>query len=249
MYDASYYALGCGQVYERNERWLSFFQQIADRIILDLAPKTVLDAGRAMGFLVEGFRNRGVEAWGIDISEYAIQNVHPSIAPHCWVGSITEPLPQSYDLIVTIEVVEHLPILQSEAAVANLCAHASDVVFSSSPEDFSEPSHLNVQPSDYWAELFARQGFYRDLDYELPYITPWAVRFRKLDDPFSRRVREYERRLWQVTRENRELRDALIKNRSDFISAQQELDKFKKSRVITFVNSILEFRRNLMKNN
>src|SRR5689334_22980048 len=71
---------GGGGPYERNERWLGFFAEVADGIVRDLAPKTVLDAGCAMGFLVEALRQRGVEASGIDVSEYAISKVDESVA-------------------------------------------------------------------------------------------------------------------------------------------------------------------------
>ena len=71
-YGAFYYRHDCGVPYERNEHWLGFFDRIAEGIVRDLHPTSVLDAGCAMGFLVEGLRKRGVEACGIDISEYAI---------------------------------------------------------------------------------------------------------------------------------------------------------------------------------
>jgi 2-polyprenyl-3-methyl-5-hydroxy-6-metoxy-1,4-benzoquinol methylase len=113
-YDEYYYSHDCGRPYQRDESWLTFFDQIAKRIIEQFEPKTVLDAGCAWGFLVEAFRNHGVEAFGVDISKYAIQNVHPDIKPYCWIGSITEPFPNKYDLITCIEVLEHLPQKEAE---------------------------------------------------------------------------------------------------------------------------------------
>src|SRR6476661_8245522 len=77
-YGRYYYRHDCGVPYERNDHWLDFFGKIADAIIRDLRPSSVLDAGCAMGFLVEALRARGVEAWGIDISEYAISKVDES---------------------------------------------------------------------------------------------------------------------------------------------------------------------------
>ena len=60
LFDAGYYATDCGRPYQRrSEWWLEFFGAIADRIISDIAPTTVLDAGCAMGFLVEALRARG----------------------------------------------------------------------------------------------------------------------------------------------------------------------------------------------
>ena len=62
-------------------------------------------------------------------------------------------------------------------AVANLCAHTDDVLFSSTPGHFKEISHLNVRPPEYWAEQFARHGLYRDVDHDpTTYLCRWAVR-------------------------------------------------------------------------
>ena len=85
-------------------------------------------------------------------------------------------------------MLEHLQPHEAEQAVENFCAHADDVVFSSTPFDYKEASHFNVQPPEYWAELFARHGFYRDLDYDASYMTRWATRFRKAKKPATRIV-------------------------------------------------------------
>src|SRR5262245_18784647 len=106
LYDAFYFAHDCGRPYQRDEVWLDYFAAIADRVLSDIRPCTVLDAGCAMGFLVEALRDRGVDAVGVDISEYAIQQVRPDIRSSCWVGSVIDPFPLKYDLIVCIEVLE-----------------------------------------------------------------------------------------------------------------------------------------------
>jgi len=205
-FDAFYYTHGCGAPYERNEQWLRFFQSIADHLISDFQPQTVLDGGCAKGFLVEGFRNRGVEAWGIDISDHAIQEVHESVKPFCWVGSITEPFPRRYDLIVSIEVVEHMPGEMGKKAISNLCAFSDRILFTSTPFDYKETTHYNVQPPEYWAREFARHGFFRDVDYDASYITAWATCFRKSDQPVHQLAYDYERRYWLLWKENTDLR-------------------------------------------
>ncbi|MDM8527949.1 glycosyltransferase [Anaerolineales bacterium HSG24] len=207
LYDAHYFATGCGLPYQRDEHWLNFFDGIAKSIIKEIEPQTVLDAGCAMGFLVENLRKQNVEAYGVDISEYAIENVHPDIAPYCRVGSVADPLPQRYDLIVSIEVLEHMPKAEAEQAVANFCQHADDILFSSTPFDYKEETHFNVQPLEYWAEQFARHGFFRDVDFDASFITNWAVRFRSQQEPPHRIVRDYERRFWLLWKENTDLRD------------------------------------------
>jgi O-antigen biosynthesis protein len=214
-FDAYYYAHGCGRPYQRDDEWLGFFDKIAARIASDIGPASVLDAGCAMGFLVERLRARGVEAFGIDISEYAIGNVHESVRPFCWAGSVAVPFPRRYDLIVTIEVLEHMPPDEAERAVANFCQHTDDILFSSTPNDYKEASHVNVHPPEYWAVLFARQGFFRDVDFDGSFLAPWATRFRRRSDPPPRLISDYERKYWLLWKENADLRALAVETRDE----------------------------------
>jgi D-inositol-3-phosphate glycosyltransferase len=188
--------------------WQTYFGQIADLIVSELAPRTVLDAGCAIGFLVEALRGGGVEAWGIDISEYAIEQVPETIRPFCWAGSVTDELERDYDLIVCIEVLEHLPPHLAPIAVANFCGHTNEVLFSASPDGFRDPTHLNVQPTDYWVELFGRHGFFRNLDLDASFISPQAIHFLRAKQTAVSVAREYERWHWSTLSELRDLRAA-----------------------------------------
>ncbi len=213
LFDATYYATGCGRPYQRDEVWLSFFGGIAERIVAEIAPASVLDAGCAYGLLVEALRERGVAAEGIDLSDYAISQAHPAIRDALRVGSVAEPFGRRYDLIISIEVLEHMPRAEAEAAVAQFCLHSDDVLFSSSPHDYKEATHFNVNPPAYWAALFARHGLFHDLDFDASFITPWAMRFRRRNDPVQQVVRTYERQLWELRRENHDLRELALEQR------------------------------------
>jgi hypothetical protein len=140
------------------------------------------------------------------------------------VGSILDPFPRRYDLIVCIEVLEHLSARDAERAVANFVEFTDDVLFSSTPKDFKETTHFNVQPPEWWAELFARHGFYRDVGFDASFITPWAARFRRLKGPVARVVGDYERRLWWLEQDNRAQRELGLeqRNRIAELEAQAE---------------------------
>ena len=71
LYDSNYYNNCCGAPYVRGGAIWDFFCRVADNIVSRIAPHTVLDVGCAKGFLVEQLREKGVEAWGFDISESA----------------------------------------------------------------------------------------------------------------------------------------------------------------------------------
>lgn len=199
LYNAEYYHSGCGPIpYEEPEHWVNFFGMIADRIVADIHPKTVLDAGCAMGYLVAALRDRGVEAYGVDISKYAISKVREDVRPFCKVGSLTEPLPAGlpdrYDLVVTIEVLEHLYAEDGRQAIRNLCQLTDKVLFTSTPDDFTEPTHVNVQQREYWCRTFFENGFMDDINYRPTYLTAHALLFRRSAN-IERQVEDYERNI------------------------------------------------------
>lgn len=202
IYNAEYYKeydVGCGKVdYSDSEYTKGFLTQIAQKIADDLHPRTVLDAGCAMGHLVAALRDLGVEAYGVDISKYAISKVREDIRPFCKVGSLTEPLPAGlpdrYDLVVTVEVLEHLYEDEGRQAIRNICKLTDEVLFTSTPDDFTEPTHVNVQQREYWCRVFFENGFVDDLNYRPRYLTSHALLFRRSAN-MIRQIEDYERNI------------------------------------------------------
>lgn len=202
IYNAEYYKeydVGCGKVdYSDSEYTKGFLTQIAQKIADDLHPRTVLDAGCAMGHLVAALRDLGVEAYGVDISKYAISKVREDVRPFCKVGSLTEPLPAGlpdrYDLVVTVEVLEHLYEDEGRQAIRNICKLTDEVLFTSTPDDFTEPTHVNVQQREYWCRVFFENGFVDDLNYRPRYLTSHALLFRRSAN-IERQVEDYERNI------------------------------------------------------
>jgi SAM-dependent methyltransferase len=229
-YDQTYFAQGCGRPYQRDEYWLTWFSRIADRIVREIGPRTVLDAGCAMGFLVEALRDRGVEAFGLDVSEYALDQVRADIKPYCTRGSIMATLPRRYDLIVCVEVLEHLSADDAGTAAANLCGHTDDLLFSSTSSDYTEATHVNVRPPEYWAELFARQEFFRDVDYDASYVAGWAVRLRRARDPLARQIGNYERLIVRRRDENSSLRELASEHRQKIAELEAEIERLRRQR-------------------
>jgi hypothetical protein len=93
-YDEHYYKnylSDSGLPYERADLWLNFFAHIADKIIEHIQPHTVLDVGCAKGFLVEALRDRGVEAFGLDILNTPLARSEKISSP--FAGSARQPMP------------------------------------------------------------------------------------------------------------------------------------------------------------
>ncbi len=225
LYDQSYYAQHCGEAYVRSDHWAKFFGAVAERIVTTVSPKTTLDAGCAHGFLVEALVDRGVDAYGIDISEFAISQVRDDIRDRCRVHSILEPFGRKYDLITCTEVLEHLEPAEVLVAVANLCAHSDDIIFGSTPLDYREETHVNVHPPEHWVELFAEHDFVRDVDFDASFIAPWAVRFRRRRDPVARTLGGYERSLWHLMHEASERNQVVLCQMQEINNLHQQVQE------------------------
>lgn len=208
-YNEEYYKTHCGEEYERGKGWEEVFGNVADHIVREIQPHKVMDVGCAKGFLVEALRDRGTQAYGIDISEYAIAGVREDIRGCCAVGSVLEPIQDKYDLITCIEVLEHLEQNHVALAVQRLCEASDDILFSSTPSDYQEESHISVHPAEYWVEQFAYQGFFHDIQYDCSYISVQAMRFRKGSKTKMDLLREYEREIFRKQQEVTALRQSL----------------------------------------
>lgn len=91
-----------------NYRWLPerTYREIRAVIhLLNLEPKDrVSDFGCAKGFWVKALRHYGIDAWGVDISDYALNNSDPEVSKYL----SREFVHRSYKAIVSRNTLEHL---------------------------------------------------------------------------------------------------------------------------------------------
>jgi hypothetical protein len=165
----------------------------ARRIVTDLQPDSVLDAASGLDILIEELRQLDIDASGLDGSE-----------------ALTDSLDRKYDVVLSIEVLERVPPADAERVIENLCAASDRVLFSSSPSDYAEPTHVNVQPREVWSAHFARQGFVRNLDFDASFITPWAALYERSHALLPDVVRTYDRAWWQLRSEVRQVREKVL---------------------------------------
>jgi SAM-dependent methyltransferase len=130
FYDEVYYDGHGKSYYDRYTFESSPFNQHADAIVqfmddFDLTGP-VLDVGCAKGYLVYVLRNRGIEAFGVDWSEYAIGHASPDAKRYLFRASGLE-LPfadQKFSLVVTHDVLEHMDRPSARLALRE-CARVS----------------------------------------------------------------------------------------------------------------------------
>lgn len=206
-----------------NEEWRRFFLSLADRTVGIANPRSVLDVGCARGLFVQALATKGIDATGIDISKHAIESAHDDVRDRLRVASAIEPLGGPYDLVSCIEVIEHMSPVDAQLAIDNIAAATGLVLFSSSPGDHDEPTHINTRPTAQWAAWFAERGFFRRTDVDLSFLSPWAVLFERGEPTIHTLTQRYEQQFVLINTELMEKRQALLEAHRRIGSLNEQL--------------------------
>jgi SAM-dependent methyltransferase len=126
-----------------------------------LHPDSVLDVGCGLGDWMAAFRVAGVsEVLGLEGAwvEGRTLAVEPE---RVLVRDLSRPLDleDRFDLVVSLEVAEHLPPAAAPVFVDTLTVHGDAVLFSAAAPRQGGTHHLNEQWPAYWTHLFGERGF------------------------------------------------------------------------------------------
>ena len=187
-----------------------FYKKVAQRIVDDFAPETVLDVGCANGMLVAELRTLGVGAYGIDHSLDSISKVPEDTLAFCAVCTIQETMPtafpKQFDLVIAIEAFGHLCEEELAASIAALCNYSKTVLFALS-KGIAGVTQSNSQLR-YWIEKFAENGFFKRFDYDTAFVSKDAILFYR-NDSIANVVGEYEQKCRLLETKYAEARDEL----------------------------------------
>jgi len=130
-------------------------------------------------YLVKSFLDLGINAYGVDISAYAINNSLPEVRSRLKLCDIEqEKLPfndDSFDVVIMTEVIEHLKKIDFAMEEIKRVLKQNGIVYLTTPTpkeavmlpNHSDPTHINVHDVDFWREFFKECGFDCEI---LPYI-------------------------------------------------------------------------------
>jgi SAM-dependent methyltransferase len=134
---------------------------IVPRLLELLAPRSIVDVGCGTGTWLQVARERGVEdVLGLDGPWVRPDSLE--IPPECFqVVDLTAPLSldRTFDLVLSLEVAEHLPPTKASDFVDHLTALGPIVAFSAAVPGQGGAGHTNEQWPAYWNELFAGRGY------------------------------------------------------------------------------------------
>lgn len=153
-YDKAYYdLLGAGA--------RKSAQEIVPRVVELIAPRRVVDVGCGIGAWLSIFSDNGVsDILGVDgdyINPKQLQIPRHSFLAH----DLSEPLtlPEQFDLVVSLEVAEHLPVESAATFIDTLVRLGPIILFSAAVPLQPGTAHLNPQWPNYWADIFIKRGF------------------------------------------------------------------------------------------
>jgi SAM-dependent methyltransferase len=156
VYDADYY----DRMVEAPARHSS--PVMAASIVRDLHPKRVIDVGCGTGALLEALRDLGCEVAGLEHSDAALEYCRARALAVREFDLELDSLSaddRKWDVVVSMEVAEHLPQAVDERYVDLLASLGSVIVFTAATPGQGGHDHINEQPHEYWFQKFGRRGF------------------------------------------------------------------------------------------
>ncbi|MEE8507787.1 MAG: methyltransferase domain-containing protein [Myxococcota bacterium] len=136
-------------------------REIAPLVLEFFRPASLIDVGCGVGSWPAAFEELGVEdVWGVDgghVDEKLLQI--PSARLVSFDLSKPFRMNRKFDLVVSLEVAEHLPGECAQTFVRSLTGLGDVVLFSAAIPYQGGTNHLNEQWPDYWAGHFRERGY------------------------------------------------------------------------------------------
>jgi SAM-dependent methyltransferase len=126
-----------------------------------IRPGSILDVGCGMGTWLKAAMEmniadvRGVDGVALSCEELLFPREHFSIV------DLSKPfnLSAQYDLVLCLEVAEHLSAKASSVLISSLVKHGKTILFSAACPNQPGQNHLNCQWPAYWQELFNQREY------------------------------------------------------------------------------------------
>lgn len=196
IYDEDYFLRGkeTGKSLYDNYRWMPELTVPMCQTIVDycgiINGSKILDFGCARGYTVKAMRGLGYNAYGVDISEWAIRNCDDEVRPYLnWCENGPPLLDGEFDWIIAKDVLEHVEyVALTIDYLMRVAAQGLFVVVPLSRHDYGryiideyekDVTHKQRYPLSTWVKMFLRVGWSVEAAYRVPgvkdnyYRTGW----------------------------------------------------------------------------
>ena len=155
VYDADFFTEG-------NTIKVQSAQKVAEILCDNLDFQTVFDIGCGMGLYLAELYKLGKTCAGCDGSPDGVRMASEDLL--VFLADATKPIlvNRKNDIVICFEVAEHIARRHSRQLVKNCAANGRRIVFTAAPPGQVGVGHINVQPYEFWINLFGEQGFKHD---------------------------------------------------------------------------------------
>ncbi|XEC93657.1 class I SAM-dependent methyltransferase [Paenibacillus tarimensis] len=140
---------------------LSSAKEIVPFVLEYIQPQSVIDVGCGLGAWLSVFQEYGVQQiFGVDGA-----HIDPSMLkiPQNRFSAVDLEKPfhsnAKFDLVVSLEVAEHLPVASARTFIDSLVKLGPAVLFSAAIPFQGGLNHINEQWPEFWARYFLKHGY------------------------------------------------------------------------------------------
>jgi len=151
-----------GRFFARRDSLSWRCEPVCTAINTALAPKSVMDVGCAIGDNVLYWKNNlNVEAYGIEGSPNAEEHF---VTDGIFILDLRDEikLDFSVDLVMCLEVAEHIEPKHANQFLMNLCGMSARILMSAAEPGAGGHYHVNCRPREYWIERMEYLGYSYD---------------------------------------------------------------------------------------
>jgi SAM-dependent methyltransferase len=155
--------------------------KIVQRLAEFYRPRSILDVGCSLGYFLEaaGEELDSPDVLGVD-GPWTQPDALRFPPAFFRVADLGQPLDlgRRFDLVVSLEVAEHIEAGHSDIFIDSLTRHGDVVLFSAAIPGQGGTGHINEQHLSYWSEKFGRRGFrpvdlFREVFWSDGSMFPW----------------------------------------------------------------------------
>lgn len=139
-------------------------ERVLDKFLAGPLPESFLDVGCGTGTWIAAAVKMGIkDVFGVDGIPLSEDRLLFPISRLLHRDLTTEwNLSRKFDLLVCLEVAEHLHEFSADQLIASLTAHSDRILFSAAPPNQPGQHHVNGQWPEYWQTKFNQNGFVCD---------------------------------------------------------------------------------------
>ena len=157
IYDEDYYAK------RKGDPWRSEAQHVGQVVNRYFTPDSVIDFGCAIGAHLEPFYERDVDIKGVEGNSKAFDHaVVPQDRLQQYDLRDRYSSKRTYDLVLCLEVAEHIPERYADNLVDTLVEAGETIVMTAATPGQGGTHHVNEQPREYWYKKFESRGYEYD---------------------------------------------------------------------------------------